>query len=151
MLLLTILLQSGSFDWLSNPLQALPHLPAAIDGTVAFVMLFLTIYVALISFLPLEEPPIASMGIVSLSFFMAIGVIAQILLKAGNLDGSFTPGIIRDFVIFGLSMIFARNSWIGLLILLVYVYAWGLPDAMHRCGTGCPFESIEPYLWRLYR
>lgn len=44
MLLSAILLQFGSFDWLSNPLQALPHLPAAIDGTVAFVMLFLTIY-----------------------------------------------------------------------------------------------------------
>jgi len=119
MLLPAFLLQFGDSDWLDNFSRTLSNLPAAIDGTIAFVMLFLSIWVGLVSILPLEEPPIASMGITNLSFFIILGALAQIIFKGGNLDSAFAPGIIRDFIIFGLSVLFARNSWIGLLILVI--------------------------------
>jgi hypothetical protein len=150
MLPTTLLLQVTDFDWFERISATLSNLPAVIDGTIAFVMLFLAIYVGLMSIIPLPEPPLASMGLINLSFFILLGILFQVIFKGGNLDSAFAPGVIRDFVFLGLSMIFARNSWIGLLLLVIYVYGWGLPDAMNRCGSGCPFESLEVYFRQLY-
>ncbi|MGG6268875.1 hypothetical protein ACQ4M3_28910 [Leptolyngbya sp. AN03gr2] len=147
---LTFLLQFGSIDGLDQLYRTLANLPAAIDGTIAFVMLFLSIYIGLVSILPLEEPALIRISIVNLTFFIIVGVVLQILLNRTTLNGVLASGIIRDFIILALSIMFARTSWIGLLLLVGYVYIWGLPDAMARCGNGCPFEPLEPYFRRLY-
>lgn len=150
MFVLTFLMQVNHLNWFIDLPETLTNLPAVIDGTIAFVMLFLSIYIGVMSILPLEEPALIRISIVNLTFFIILGVVLQILLNRTTLNGALASGVIRDFIVLGLSIMFARSSWIGLLLLVGYVYIWGLPDAMVRCGTGCPFEPLEPYFRQLY-